>query len=205
MGVLRSICVHAGLLILGLLALLVPALADEASKPSAVSEEPATVIEATKGIELAAFAMADQSVRPRRYNTVSERQLRCLAEGIYFEARSEPLRGQLAVGRVILNRVQSSSYPDTICDVVYQNDHRHNRCQFSFACDGKPDVIGERQVWSRVRGYAAWLMANDPEGTEYQLGQAFRADRPDWPAYLLCRSVGRPIGLRAFRPKGFPA
>ena len=202
MGVLRSICVHAGLLIFGLLALLVPALADEASKPSAVSEEPATVIEATKGIELAAFAMADQSVRPRRYNTVSERQLRCLAEGIYFEARSEPLRGQLAVGRVILNRVQSSSYPDTICDVVYQNDHRHNRCQFSFACDGKPDVIGERQVWSRVRGYAAWLMANDPEGTEYQVlaslaaATHYHADyvNPHWAKHFeLTARIGRHI------------
>ena len=201
MGVLRSISMHAGMLILGLLALLVPALADEAGKQSSVSEE-TTAIEATQGIELAALALAEQSVRPRRYNTISERQLRCLAEGMYFEARGEPLRGQLAVGRVILNRVQSSSYPDTICDVVYQNDHRHNRCQFSFACDGKPDVIGEREVWSHVRGYAEWLLANGPESKEYQVlaslaaATHYHADyvMPHWAKYFeLTARIGRHI------------
>ena len=66
---------------------------------------------------------------------------KCLATGIYFEARGESLRGQAAVAQVILNRVRNPAYPDTICGVVYQNDHLRNRCQFSFACDGKKDVI----------------------------------------------------------------
>lgn len=66
---------------------------------------------------------------------------KCLAHGIYFEARGETEKGQAAVAQVILNRVRNPTYPKTICGVVYQNDHWRNRCQFSFACDGIPDVI----------------------------------------------------------------
>ncbi len=90
----------------------------------------------------------------------SARELDCLARGIYFEARGEPLRGQLAVGQVILNRVKSKAYPDTVCDVVYQNKNKHNRCQFSFACDGKPDSIREHAEWGVILIHAAWLLAS---------------------------------------------
>ncbi len=71
----------------------------------------------------------------------SAAEQKCLATGIYFEARGESVRGQAAVAQVILNRVRNPAYPGTICGVVYQNSHWHNRCQFSFACDGKKDVI----------------------------------------------------------------
>lgn len=201
MRLLGTMGLRGGSLVLGLLALLVPAYADELDKLSSVSEDTAAV-EAAKGIELAGLVVADESVHPTRYNTISERQIRCLVEGMYFEARGEPMRGQLAVGRVILNRVQSRSYPDTICDVVYQNDHLSNRCQFSFACDGKPDVIGERKVWDDVRGYAAWLLANDPEGTEYQVlasladATHYHADyvMPRWAKFFeLTTRIGRHI------------
>ena len=68
-------------------------------------------------------------------------QQACLARGIYFEARGEPVRGQAAVGQVILNRVKNPAFPSTICGVVYQNKKWRNRCQFSFACDGVHDRI----------------------------------------------------------------
>ncbi len=71
----------------------------------------------------------------------SKAEQTCLATGIYFEARGEKLRGQAAVAQVILNRVRNPTYPNTICGVVYQNDNLLNRCQFSFACDGKRDRI----------------------------------------------------------------
>ncbi|WP_158284657.1 cell wall hydrolase [Oricola cellulosilytica] len=63
----------------------------------------------------------------------------CMTAALYHEARGEPLTGQLAVARVILNRARSSAYPDSVCGVVYQNAHWKNRCQFSFACDGRSD------------------------------------------------------------------
>lgn len=82
----------------------------------------------------------------------SEREQWCMATGIYFEARGESYRGQVAVAQVIMNRVAHENYPDTICGVVFQNQHRRNACQFSFACDGKTNV-------NRTPEIAAWAQA----------------------------------------------
>jgi hypothetical protein len=79
---------------------------------------------------------------------------RCLANAIYFEARSEPVRGQMAVAQVVLNRAFSGFYPNDICGVVYQNASRHLACQFTFACDGKRKVINERGAWARANRIA---------------------------------------------------
>ncbi len=73
---------------------------------------------------------------------------RCLANAIYFEARSEPIRGQMAVAQVVINRVFSGFYPNDVCGVVYQNAHRHLSCQFTFACDGKSKAITDRRHWA---------------------------------------------------------
>ena len=71
----------------------------------------------------------------------------CLATNLYFEARGEPLAGQLAVGYSVMNRVKSPRYPDTLCGVVHQakyngwdivNPIKH-RCQYSWFCDGLSD------------------------------------------------------------------
>ncbi len=80
----------------------------------------------------------------------------CLAQAIYHEARGEPEDGQWAVATVILNRVNSSRYPTSVCGVVFQNASKRNRCQFSFACDGTSDEggIGNRLVRE------AWVKAN---------------------------------------------
>ena len=79
---------------------------------------------------------------------------RCLANAIYFEARSEPVKGQQAVAQVIVNRAFSGFYPNDICGVVYQNAHRHLSCQFTFACDGKSKAITERGHWARANRIA---------------------------------------------------
>jgi spore germination cell wall hydrolase CwlJ-like protein len=88
----------------------------------------------------------------------NDRQFQCLAEGIYFEARGEPRRGQVAVAQVIMNRVNHDEFPDTICGVVYQNQHWRNRCQFSFACDGVPERITERAAWDVAEGVARQVL-----------------------------------------------
>jgi hypothetical protein len=76
------------------------------------------------------------------------RQQRCLAEAIYFEARSEPEDGQAAVAQVVLNRVRSGNYPANVCGVVYQDRNRPFACQFSFACEGKSLRIEEPGPWA---------------------------------------------------------
>lgn len=83
-----------------------------------------------------------------------ERAERCLAESIYFEARGEPLDGQVAVAQVVLNRVFSGHYPGTVCGAVYQNAHRRNACQFSFACDGLPNAVRDALAWERAERIA---------------------------------------------------
>jgi spore germination cell wall hydrolase CwlJ-like protein len=79
---------------------------------------------------------------------------KCLANAIYFEARGEPVRGQIAVAQVVMNRVFSGYYPNDVCGVVYQDAHRHLACQFTFACDGIPDRKDELEAWVRAREIA---------------------------------------------------
>jgi len=78
---------------------------------------------------------------PLPASVFSKPEQTCLANAIYFEARSESLRGQAAVAQVVLNRVRNPAYPGSICGVVYQNENWRNACQFSFACDGRKDRI----------------------------------------------------------------
>ena len=79
----------------------------------------------------------------------------CLANAVYFEARGEPVRGQIAVAQVVMNRVFSGYYPNDVCGVVYQNAHRHLACQFTFACDGIPDRITEPDAFTRAKRISA--------------------------------------------------
>tara|TARA_R110001606_G_C15213544_1_gene633179 strand:- start:74 stop:592 length:519 start_codon:yes stop_codon:yes gene_type:complete len=76
----------------------------------------------------------------------------CLAEAVYFEARSETFTAQLAVANVIIERVKDDGYPGTICRVVHQGKHRggkpvRHRCMFSYWCDGKPETIANVQAY----------------------------------------------------------
>jgi len=79
---------------------------------------------------------------------------RCLANAVYYESRSEPVRGQMGVAQVVMNRVFSGFYPNDVCGVVYQNADHHLACQFTFACDGKRKLINERGAWARANRIA---------------------------------------------------
>ena len=79
---------------------------------------------------------------------------KCLAEAIYFEARNQPYRGQVAVAQVVINRVFSGIYPRDVCGVIYQNAHRRLACQFTFACDGQPESVTEWRPWRRAQHIA---------------------------------------------------
>ncbi len=84
---------------------------------------------------------------------------RCLAQGIYYEARSEPRIGQLAVADVILNRVANSLYPNTICGVVFQGSERRTGCQFSFTCDGSMQARLNKRKWAASEELAGAILA----------------------------------------------
>ena len=79
----------------------------------------------------------------------------CLALNIYFESRNQPIEGQIAVSQVVLERVKSEKYPNTVCEVVFQgptyswsvNYPIKDRCQFSWYCDGLSDKPKDEIAW----------------------------------------------------------
>jgi Cell Wall Hydrolase len=112
---------------------------------------------ARKGqVNVDAHALVSPSERLGLNLDVEERAKheKCLADAIYFEARGEPVRGQIAVAQVVMNRVFSGYYPNSVCGVVYQNANRHLACQFSFACDNVPDRVNEPAAWERAEQIA---------------------------------------------------
>ena len=107
---------------------------------------------------------------------------RCLDEAIYFEARGESEAGQAAVAQVVLNRVESGRYPASICGVVYQNRHRHNACQFSFACQGKTLRIAEPVSWKTAVRIAREVLLGGDYSAEVGGSTHYLADyaHPRW-------------------------
>jgi spore germination cell wall hydrolase CwlJ-like protein len=90
----------------------------------------------------------------------------CLTQAIYHEARGESEQGQWAVANIIINRAMNKKYPSTICGVVFQNaDKGRFRCQFTFACDGRSDMMGkERKAWDRAQEIADGAFAEFQRG-----------------------------------------
>lgn len=109
----------------------------------------------------------------------------CIAQAVYFEARSEPLVGQVAIAEVILNRIVDNRYPDTACGVVFQNKHMRHKCQFSFACDGQSDRPRHTRSWEKALKVVALVMKGERSGiakraTHYHASYV----NPRWSAYL---------------------
>lgn len=78
-------------------------------------------------------------------------ELRCLAMTVYWEGRSKSRAGQAAIAHVVLNRVSSDEFPDTICDVVHQGGETPRyACQFSWWCDGLSDNPKNPVAWERA-------------------------------------------------------
>ena len=130
-------------------------------------------------------------------SSYTKKQKTCLANAIYFESRSEPVKGQIAVAQVVLNRVKNPAYPNTICGVVYQNKHRRNSCQFSFACDGIRDRIRSKKAWD-----LAWKLAGQAVNQKVWLKEIGSAThyhatyvRPRWARTMKKR---KKIGLHIF-------
>ena len=85
-----------------------------------------------------------------------ETALMCLALNIYFEARSEPIEGQIAIAEVTLNRVASTNYPNDVCSVVLQENK--DGCQFSWWCDGKSDQPREHNSLRTSKALAELML-----------------------------------------------
>jgi hypothetical protein len=106
---------------------------------------------------------------------------RCLATAIYFEARDEPTRGQIALGQIIVSRVRSAGFPETICRVVYQGQAASG-CPLPFACDGKSDNPKPGAQWDLAQALARKITS----------GQVWLAEIGSSTDFEDARAIGHP-------------
>ncbi len=97
------------------------------------------------------------AARPFRLENAldASRDLECLTQAAYYEARGEGTDGMRAVAQVVLNRARHASFPSTVCSVVFQGSGRRVGCQFSFTCDGSMRAPVNRAAWNRARDVAS--------------------------------------------------
>ena len=134
----------------------------------------------------------------------SSRELECLTQAVYFEARGETPAGQAAVAQVVLNRVRHPSFPKSVCGVVFQGAGKRVGCQFSFACDGSMRRGREVAAWSRARKVASKALAG---GVMASIGDAthFHTTNvaPNWgPRLVRTAEVGMHVFYRLGRGGG---
>ena len=103
----------------------------------------------------------------------------CLAQAVYFEARSESVLGQLAVAAVILNRSKAENYPSSICGVVYQGAARLTGCQFSFACDDQSNLPQVDRAWETALTVTTLALANESKPRIVAAATHYHADYVD--------------------------
>ena len=130
----------------------------------------------TSGIDFAARGPADADAHGR--------ELRCLAQAVYYEAANQPLEGRQAVAQVVLNRLRHPSYPKSVCGVVYQGAARRG-CQFTFTCDGSLARTPPARDWRDAmdvaeRALGGFVAASVGLSTHYHTLQV----HPFWSAAL---------------------
>jgi hypothetical protein len=131
-------------------------------------------------------------------------QQNCMTTAVYFEARSESMVGQLAVAMVILNRVKASNSYSSMCGVVYRGASQLNACQFSFACDGKPDIVDDARAWMTAHAITALALANDKKGKPLQILATATNYHADYVDPVWSKSLNRltQIGRHIFYSQG---
>jgi spore germination cell wall hydrolase CwlJ-like protein len=111
------------------------------------------------------------------YTPNIKEEILCLAQNIYFESRGEPVKGQIAVALVTINRANNPDYPNTICGVVKQG------CQFSWNCDGKSDVLPVTKDAAKKAIQLATVMLINPRVDDITKGALFFHSsyvKPSW-------------------------
>lgn len=130
--------------------------------------------------------------------TRSLREQHCLAQAVYYEARSESYEGQLAVAEVVRNRVKAKLWPDTYCGVVYEGSQRSTGCQFTFTCDGSMKIRPRGPAWRQAQAIAAEVYGGLSQpitgaATHYHT----TAVDPSWNnAMIITRRIGSHIFFR---------
>jgi len=142
---------------------------------------------------------SNPAARPWQASALDQsRQLDCLTQAVYYEARGETPVGQAAVAQVVLNRVRHPAFPKSVCAVVYQGAQTGRACQFSFACNGSMRARREPSAWNRAekiasRALAGYVMADVGNATHFHVTSV----RPGWgPKLLRVSQIGTHIFYR---------
>ena len=128
-----------------------PPVEETALKP--VSAQTALEINRAVALQKAGPAASPFSVDSK--TPTFDRATQCLTQAIYYEAGNEPTDGKRAVAQVILNRVRSPAFPNSVCGVVYQGSQKKTGCQFTFTCDGALGRTPNPRSWQSAREIAA--------------------------------------------------
>ena len=84
--------------------------------------------------------------------------------GCLHEARGEPIPAQIAVAKVVVNRVAHPRFPNTVCDVIKQGGETpRDMCQFSWWCDGRSDMTVDQRSLARSRALAREVLGGKHE------------------------------------------
>lgn len=125
----------------------------------------------------------------------------CLALNVYFETRSQGLAEMIAVSEVVMNRVESDKYPDTVCSVVKQGVHWNgypikNKCQFSWYCNSESDIPTNKKAWAIAQAVAEGVLVGRTEGS---VGKAihYHADYV-YPSWAKTRPLVGKVGVHYF-------
>jgi len=173
------------------------------------------IIFSTLGVAGNYYVDSNVLIRPTysQLTPETQRQISCLASNIYFEARGEPVDGQVAVAFVTLNRVASQDFPDNICDVVKQKRRVESIgntrvvCQFSWYCETNPKrqyynmllTNDTSSLYNVILEIAIHVYANREKLTDPTDGSLFyHADyvRPNWKNLDRHVVIGRHIFYR---------
>jgi spore germination cell wall hydrolase CwlJ-like protein len=119
----------------------------------------------------------------------SQRDLSCLAEAVYFEARGTGLTGESAVAHVVVNRAKAPAFPNSICGVVGDG------CQFSYRCDGRSDALADPRARARAYEVAEAVLSAPDDPTNGALFFHSAKAKPGW--FAKRARVGR-IGGNVF-------
>lgn len=132
--------------------------------------------------------------------TEAQRQVKCLADNIFFESAYEPIQGQIGVAMVTLNRVGHPEFESSICGVV--KERQRNVCQFSWYCEDRQRersitiLSSDNQVYRKILELAVYVYVNHEHIVDPTNGALFyHADyvRPNWRGVVKTTQIGRHI------------
>lgn len=122
-------------------------------------------------LSLVAVAGLNAYLTVQEYESAKE----CLAMNIYHEARGEDVQGQIAVANVTMNRVSHDYFPNTVCDVVWEDG------AFSWTNDGRSDKITDQEAYRIALNIAEWVLAGEEEdNTDGSLFYHTHSVNPRW-------------------------